>query len=581
VDVALRVFYPEIPVAAERAPSRSVYVGDHAGRCEVHTWDGTRARRVTDRPQGTVTAAIDPAGERVWWFDDDLAGVGTWRVQPFGGGPDAPALPGVPAGRAAGLATALDGTVAVAIATDTGSTVHLAAPGGPARELLRTPAYRYLVDLAPDGGLVAVGGEPDGPDAVTVLDPTGRVLAGLDGTTGQLWGMGFAPAGPPVLLLVAEHPEGYRLATWTAAAGLVPAPGEPFDSEVAASWYPDGRRVLVRQDRRGRSELLEVDAATGTARRLPTAPGSILAAGVQPDGDLQYVWTSGNHPPRLRSAAGLRLPGADLAVLPGRRAELSAPGPGGTVHALVAAPAGPGPYPTVFLLHGGPHEAARDEYDPLVSLFVSTGCAVIRPNYRGSTGYGPAWRAAVSADGVGLTQLADLAAVRAEAVRTGLTRPELTAVAGESWGGYLALLAAGVQPQLWRAVAALTPIADYAGAFRAGTPAVRALDVRLFGGDPDQVPDRYAAASPLTYADRVAAPVLVVAGTDDPRCPPGQVLEYAAALRRHGARPDLRWTRSGHEELRAAERAETLGAVVTFVCTALGGHALPDPAGTR
>lgn len=528
-----------------------------------------------------MTGAIDPSGEQVWWFDDDLAGVGTWQVQPFAGGPDRAALPGVPAGRAGGLSTALDGTVAVAIGTDAGSTVHLAGPGEPARELLRTAAYRHLVDLAPDGSLVAVGGEPDAPDAVTVLDRAGRVRAELDGGSGQLWGMGFAPAGPPVLLLVLERPDGYRLARWTPAAGLVVLPGAAFDSEVAASWYPDGRRVLVRHDRQARSTLVEIDPDTGAARPLPTAPGSILAAGVQPDGDLQYVWTSGNHPPRLRTGSGLRLPGAELSVLAGRRAELWAPGPGGPVHALVSALAGPGPYPTVFLLHGGPHEAARDEYDPLVSIFLSTGCAVVRPNYRGSTGYGPAWRAAVAADGVGLTQLADLAAVRAEAVRTGLARPELTAVAGESWGGYLALLAAGVQPDQWRAVAALAPVADYAGAFRAATPAVRALDVRLFGGDPDQVPDRYAAASPVTYADRVRAPVLIVAGTDDPRCPPGQIRFYAAELARHGRTPDLRWTRSGHEDHRAAERAETLGALVTFVCTALGGHALPDRAGAR
>ena len=63
--------------------------------------------------------------------------------------------------------------------------------------------------------------------------------------------------------------------------------------------------------------------------------------------------------------------------------DVGIPGPdGGSVRVLVARPAGAGPAPGVLLLHGGPHEAARDEYDPLVSLFAGIGCAVLRPNYR-------------------------------------------------------------------------------------------------------------------------------------------------------------------------------------------------------
>ncbi|MFE7875051.1 hypothetical protein ACFUYE_32485, partial [Micromonospora humida] len=76
-----RLFYPALPVVAEHAPHRAVYVGDADGRCEILAWDraaGT-ARQVTDRPAGTVRAALDPAGATIWWFDDDLGGVGTWR----------------------------------------------------------------------------------------------------------------------------------------------------------------------------------------------------------------------------------------------------------------------------------------------------------------------------------------------------------------------------------------------------------------------------------------------------------------------------------------------------------------------
>jgi acylaminoacyl-peptidase len=583
VDVSVRVFFPELPAVAEQAPSRAAFVGDAAGRCEVFAWDLRRrqARQLTSRPQGTVSCAIDPTGADVWWFDDDLAGVGEWRVQPFEGGTDRPALPGVPAGRAAGLAMATDGTVAAGVGDGDGLAVYLRRPGGPARRVLHVPGYATLVDLSPDAGSIALAADPGDPAAARLLDPSGCPLATLSGVDGALWPLEFAPApGPATLLLAVQRGAGYQLATWTAASGLSELDWCGFDSEIAASWYPDGRRVLVRQDRHARSVLSEVDLAGRTVVPVPTPAGSLLAAGVQPGGDLQYVWTDSTHPPRLRAASGLRLPGPVDAAQPGRCRDLWVDGPGGRVHALLTVPDRPGPHPTVVLLHGGPHEAARDAYDPLVSVFVGTGCAVVRPNYRGSVGYGAAWREAFGS-GVGLTQLEDVAAVRAELVRAGVARAGQVAVCGESWGGYLALLAAGVQPELWQAVAAVNPIADYAAAYRATTPAVRALDARLFGGSPDELPERYAASSPITYAGAVRAPVLLVAGTGDAKCPPDQVQAYADALARHGRPAELVWTTSGHEAYAGAVRAEVLGTVVRSVCTALGGKPEPVPAGSR
>jgi dipeptidyl aminopeptidase/acylaminoacyl peptidase len=579
MEVSVRVFFPEPPAYAELAPTRAVYVGDAAGRCEVFTWDATRRtrRQLTDRPQGTINCAVDPTGEHVWWFDDDLTGIGVWQVQPFSG-PGTARPSGFPAGRAAGLAMAMDGTVAAGIGDDSGMSVYLARPDAPVQPLTRVNGYAQLVDLAGSGALAVLAGEPDAPDAVTVLDTATGERMTLSGEPNALWATGFA-TGSDRLLLTIRSADGYRLAIWTVEAGLTVLDWCVFDTEISPTWYPDGHRILIRQDRHARSTLHEVDPERRTRALLDTPRGSLLAAAVQPDGDLQYVWTDSTRSPRLRSTSGLRLANiAEDDAQPGRLDEIWVDTPAGPVHTLLTLPDSPGPHPAVFLLHGGPFDAARDAYDPLVSVFVSIGCAVVRPNYRGSTGYGAAWRAGFDA-GVGLTQLHDLAAVRAHLVDAGLVSPDRTAVCGQSWGGYLALLAAGVQPDLWHAVAAVNPIADYPAAFRETTPAIRALDVALFGGTPDDRAAEYARSSPATYVSAVRAPVLVVAGSDDPKCPPGQIRGYVAALRRHGRKPVLEWTNSGHEGYEIDAHVQVLGAVVRFVGTAMGGKQAPATAG--
>lgn len=573
VEVSLRVFFPEPPAFAEGAPTRAVYVGDVAGRCEVFTWDSAarRSRQVTDRPQGTVTAAVEPGGERVWWFDDDLAGTGSWRAQPWAGGADVGPLPGVPAGRAAGLAMTADGAVAAGFSTAGGLEVWLKRPGGIPELGVTGPAGSQLIDL--HGDLIALGGEPEAADAVRLVRP-GVPDVLLSGVDCPLWPVGFDPVGLGRLLLAARSGETYRLAVWTAADGLRVLENVGFETEISPSWYPDGRRVLVRQDRHGRSTLHEVDLATGAVTVLPTPAGSILSAAAQPDGDLHYVWTTTTRPAALRSRTGPRLPAGSEPDQPGRFGEVWAGGPGGPVHALLTLPDRDGPHPAVFWLHGGPYEAARDAYDAAATLFASIGCAVVRPNYRGSTGYGAAWRRAVNAGpGVGLVQLEDIAAVADRLVDDGVIRPGQVAVCGESWGGYLALLAAGMQPGRWQAVAAVNPIADYIGAFATTTDRVRALDTALFGGTPHQRRAAYRAASPLSYVDNVTAPVLLVAGTADPVCPPGQIETYAHALEAaRGTVPELHWVESGHQRLDAAVHAEVLATVVRFTATALGGQ---------
>ncbi|PJE95320.1 S9 family peptidase [Streptomyces carminius] len=577
---------PVLPEVCPRDPALMAFTGDADGRCEVFAFDartGT-ARQVTDRPRGTLHCAID-ADAAVWWFAEDEAGRGHWYFQDFHGGPARPGLAGLPTGTPRGLVLGADATVAVGLGHGSGLTVCLGRRGGTGRRVLRAEGYAVLAGLSPDGRLLAVARAAASGRAVTVHTADGGTAAVLSGRDGGLWALGFAPrsAGDTgaELLLIRRLGDRYVPAVWREADGIRLHEWCAFDTEITARWYPEGGRLLIRQDRHGRSRLFTADLGHRTLTPLPVPPGSVLDAVPRPGGDVHYLWTDTATPLRAYSTAGTPLPGTDLPAVrvPGHHTELWTPGPEGPVHTLLSLPERPARPPLVLLVHGGPADHDRDAYDPVVHSLVASGFAVARVNYRGSTGYGPRWREAFG-ESVGLAQVADLAAVRADVLERGLADPGAVGLWGTSWGGYLVLLALGTRPGLWQAGVAVKPLADCATAHRAGTPALRALDEALFGGTPEQVPERYARSSPIRYADRVRAPLLMAAATHDAKCPPEQVRTYLAALRACGVRHEEMWLDSGHDGYLGSDHVAVLRRGLGFLDRELRGSgrtALHDP----
>ncbi|KUN81500.1 peptidase S9 [Streptomyces bungoensis] len=574
------VYRPVLPAVCPTDPDLMAYAGDADGRCEIFAWDRATAapRQVTDRSHGTLLYALD-GDAAVWWFDEDRRGHGHWRVQDFRGGPHSPAFPGAAPGRPRGLAMTDGGMVAAGLGDPEGLRVHLGRRGGPDTVVLRADPHARLCDLAPRGDLLAVSGPAYSARAVTLATPDGTTVVTLSGTAGRIWALGFRPgSAEPLLLVMCERDGRYRLGTWRRPDGVELYPWCSFDTETTARWYPDGDRILLRQDRHGRSRLFTADPARRTVTALPVPAGSILDAAPRAGGDVHYIWTDAVTPPRTLSLSGARLPGQDGWRLPtfGRHRDLWTPGPDGPVHTLVTVPSDrPQPCPLVFLVHGGPADHDRDAYDPMVQSLVGSGFAVARVNYRGSTGYGPAWRAAYT-EGVGHTQVADLVRVRAELLRRGVGREGAVGLCGTSWGGYLVLLALGTHPELWNAGVAVKPVADCATSFRHSTPALQALDTALFGGTPDQVPERYARASPATFAGTVRSPLLIVAARNDAKCPPEQIEVYLAALRAGAIRHETVWLDSGHDGYDGAEHVAVMERSLRFLGRSLAGTPARD-----
>jgi len=569
-----------LPRWAHDAPHRSVYRSNATGTWEIYTWDRTSGerRQVTDRPNGTSMGGIDPTGEWIWWFaDTDGDEFGVWMRQPFGGGPDEPAVPGLAPAYPSGLACGSSGLAVVGRSTDDGHTVHLCRPGAEPEVLYHHAEEAYVAALSRDETLIAIGHSEHGDSrhmALRVVRPDGSTVADLwDGEGKGVYASGFAPVAGDSRLLVNHERRGRpELLIWDPIAGTETELELDLPGEVDADWFPDGSALLVVHSHHARDELYRYDLADGALHRIDTPRGVIGAAAARPDGTVEYAWNSAAEPPVIRSTTG-----AVVLTAEGDPAPPSVPvedawveGPGGRIHALISRPeTGTAPYPTIFEIHGGPTAQDDDSFSPDVAAWVDHGFAVVRVNYRGSTGYGTAWRDAIE-HRVGLTELEDIKAVRDWAVESGLADPDRLVLSGGSWGGFLTLLGLGTQPDDWAVGLAAVPVADYVAAYEDEMEALKAFDRALFGGSPEEVPDRYRLSSPITYVDRVKAPVLILAGENDPRCPIRQIDNYIARLSALGKPHRVYRYDAGHGSLVVEERIRQKEIELAFAREHLG-----------
>ncbi|HZB31019.1 MAG TPA: prolyl oligopeptidase family serine peptidase [Streptosporangiaceae bacterium] len=568
-----------LPGWADDAPHRCVYRSNASGTWEIYAWDrltDTR-RQVTDRDNGTWMGGVDPTGDWIWWFDDtDGDERGAWMRQPFDGGPDTPAADGLEPSYPAGLALGSSGLALVGRMTNQGTSIHLRPADGAWTTLYEHRENAYLIDLSKDETLVAINHSEHGDSrhmALRVVRLDGSAVADLwDGKGKGVYGMGFSPVAGDARLLVQHERRGHpEPLIWDPVAGTEHEIVVDLPGELSADWFPDASALLICHSHEARDELYRYELGTGDLTRIATPRGVIAGATARPDGTVEYSWTSAAEPPVIRSTSG-----ATVLSPPGPPAPPSVPvedvwvdGPGGKIHALVSRPAAgtpaDGPYPTVFDIHGGPTAQDTDAFSPVGAAWIDHGFAVVRVNYRGSTGYGSAWRDAIEGR-VGFTELEDIKAVREWAVSSGLADPTRMVLTGGSWGGYLVLLGLGTQPDDWTVGIASVPVADYVAAYEDAMEALRAFDRSLFGGSPTEVPERYQASSPITYVERVTAPVLILAGENDPRCPIRQIDNYLARLAELGKSYEIYRYDAGHGSLVVEERIRQMAAEISFAC---------------
>ena len=233
------------------------------------------------------------------------------------------------------------------------------------------------------------------------------------------------------------------------------------------------------------------------------------------------------------------------------------------------------PRPTVFLVHGGPAAADRDEWNPVRATWAASGFCVVQVNYRGSTGFGSDWLRA-NRGRPGEIELDDISTVRAHLVDVGVVDAGRAILVGRSWGGYLALLGAGLTPDLWESAIAIVPVGDTTLVYHQMLDEIRAAYRDRFGGDPSEVPDVYRRASPTTYVDRVRIPVRVEAARNDPRCPISQIDAWVDAARAVGVEVEYVVKDGGHASHVTGVLIDAMRAQLDFAARHIGRRGPPD-----
>jgi dipeptidyl aminopeptidase/acylaminoacyl peptidase len=235
------------------------------------------------------------------------------------------------------------------------------------------------------------------------------------------------------------------------------------------------------------------------------------------------------------------------------------------------------PLPAVVYVHGGPW--ARDWHlggDAMVDFLANRGYAVLQVNYRGSTGYGRAFRDAGRGEFAAHMQT-DLIDGLDELVAQGIVDPRRVAIMGASYGGYASLVGMTFTPGRFACGISTVGMSDLADLIEQAPPYWEmSLPMWLqFVGDPADPAQReqMRQRSPLYRAASASGPILLMHGRQDPRVKLVQSQRMAQALQAAGKPVELQiFDKAGHGFYRWQDRMREFRLIEDFLAPCLGGR---------
>ncbi|PYV50030.1 MAG: hypothetical protein DMG92_09155 [Acidobacteria bacterium] len=230
----------------------------------------------------------------------------------------------------------------------------------------------------------------------------------------------------------------------------------------------------------------------------------------------------------------------------------------------------------IVYIHGGPKSQSVDSFNRFIQHVVNQGYMVIAPNYRGSTGYGKAFEDANLFD-MGGGDLQDVLAAADFLKQTGYPDPKKIIAMGGSYGGYMTMMAVTKAPHVWAAGVPIVPFVNWFTEIENEDPVLQQSDLATMG-DPKKNPEFFRDRSPFFFVDQIKAPLLLLAGGHDPRCPKEETIQVVDAIKKHGGVADYKiYENEGHGFARVENQIDAYRRVTNF----LKAHVPPADCGCK
>ena len=573
---------------AHLEPTRGLVVSNRSGVYQLYAWGvpTKELRQLTSRPEGVSWGVISRDGRYVYYLNDTKGNeIGHFVRIPFQGGEPEDITSQLPPYSSWSFTTSRDGNRIGFTAADREG-FHVYCIDVEADGALGNPRKLYQSAKLTLGPVLSRGGE------IAFIASSERTakfqfsLIAIDTLTGEqiaeLWD---GPESNLEPMIVSRLTRDARILASTNKTGIEtllvwnPLTGDRRDLSFeglagatrALDWSEDGEQILLRTFYQAVQQLYIGNLSTSKLSRLDHPPGVNIGAYFTRDGEIWSHWQDSTHPMRLVALDGKRGTYVRTVVSVGEvpsghplKSIMFPSSDGEMIQGWLGLPDGPGPFPTILETHGGPTGVAAEVYSPRIQAWLDHGFAVLDINYRGSITFGREFEKKIWGN-LGHWEVEDMVAAREWLIEQRIADPRQIFLTGWSYGGYLTLLALGKRPDLWTGGMAGIAIADWTVLFEDAADTLKAYDAALFEGTPQQKPDQYKASSPITYAENVQAPVLIIQGRNDTRTPARQIEIYVEKMRSLGKSVEIHWFEAGHGSLSVKQNVEFQELMLRFV----------------
>ena len=349
------------------------------------------------------------------------------------------------------------------------------------------------------------------------------------------------------------------------------------------NFSPDGKSVTWRANVDGNTDIYAHDLVSGKTTKLPLPKGVNSFGGAESaftrNGSRLLYYHNGANAPNdawiyeLASGKSLQVTHSLMAGVPAQHFVepflVHYPSSDGkwTISAFVYVPRNMQrnrQNAAIVYIHGGPTAQTVNSFNRFIQHIVNQGYMVIAPNYRGSTGYGKEFQQANLFD-MGGGDLQDVIAAADFLKATGYPDPKKLIAMGGSYGGYMTMMAVTKAPEVWAAGVPIVPFVNWFTEMENEDPVLQQSD-RATMGDPEKNPDLFRDRSPIFFVDQIKAPLLLLAGGHDPRCPKEETIQVVDAIKKRGGVADYKiYENEGHGFAKVENQIDAYQRVTDFL----------------